>query len=155
MNDVRCKRCKQPFGPGKLACPTCTAEASNRAYLELQRQYLPVILGNKYQITLVYIPSGQSGETEPFWHLQRIEDIRTGFCGRELKAGHRQDHIKYFQLRAIRNICPRCIAALDGLIETTPREELPPLALTTGPIPADAHLPQEWSTQMVTHPYVG
>lgn len=118
---IYCTRCRELIPAGKLGCPTCVNQISNRAYLEYQLKFIQQILADQCTVVAVYVPAGMSGETTPYWHLQRVGDPDHSFCGRKLSVGHKRNQIRYHQFQGAQK-CPRCLETIDELIANIERD---------------------------------
>jgi hypothetical protein len=135
MSVLRCDLCQELIPDGKLACENCLKLASNKSFLELQRQFLPEILSSRCEITMVYIAAGASGQLSGSWHLQRIGDQYHAYCGCEIPKGCKKDRIRYHQFGTTKIPCRACVKVLDELIETTAPHLLPEKAPPSPPTP--------------------
>lgn len=121
-----CKRCNRLIPDGKLACEACAVSLSHVMFQKHQLRYAADIATDGVELTVVWLSAGSNGQNSPLWHLQRFGDIRHAYCNADLPAGRRQDHLKYSQLYQLRPpLCPACAAALDEVVQTVPKHDLP------------------------------
>jgi hypothetical protein len=119
-----CSRCRNKIPDGNLACPDCIQALSDQIYSERQRNFIPEIVSNKRELTIVYIPAGH-GPAGALWHLRRYgeppategkKSFTRGFCNAKLPSGSSTDNLKYEAIHTIRKFCPGCESTLAALV---------------------------------------
>lgn len=101
-----CRTCHRSVPDGMLACPSCTRQQSDRAYMQYQDEPLRRVLAGLGRLTL------RRGEGLT-WHVQMF-GCEEAFCGEALKS-RKAERVELGELTP--KACAKCRERLAWAIE--------------------------------------
>jgi hypothetical protein len=119
-----CPKCKSWVPEGDLACKVCAAQRSREAFIEHQRQFMPLVFAGSLAL---HIRRGKIAGAGSQLHIELFGDATHTYCGVPTQGMKLSYLIFQGELRAPQDTCVQCAALFERLLN----EELDAIPVDT------------------------